>query len=189
MLSRAINQNRHVFEIFNARLASRRPNSSVSPSCARNARAMKSRKEPQLLSHVLQALTDFKAGTTLKKITDRVQTAVNLSKVRPRPRNLAGQVRRALRHGVQTGVFKHRSGRFRLATTNEINQALKLGYVSAKRRRGKRAPRKKRKRSPSRRASMRLSPRERARLRRFSFILMLLSKDLASVLDGNNSMT
>lgn len=115
------------------------------------------KNDPKLLPRVLEALSDLKHGSTLKKITDQVHAAIRLSKVRPRPRNVLGQVRRALKHGVQTGLLRHRAGRFRLATAKEINQVLKFGYVTGRRRGGTAMRRKrgsrKRKRTRSKRST------------------------------------
>lgn len=114
----------------------------------------RNKKEPKLLVHVLHALADLKdaRGSTLRKITDQVQIAINLSRTKPKPKNVLGQVRRALRHGVQTGVLKHRAGKFRLATATEINHALKrsVGRRSARKKAiitGKRKKRVRRRRS------------------------------------------
>lgn len=96
-------------------------------------------KEPRLLAQVLQAVADLKEvrGSTARKIVDQVQTAINLSNVRPKPRNVIGQVRRALKHGVRSGVLRQRSGKFRLATTGEINNAIRKTRTRRRRKREK----------------------------------------------------
>lgn len=100
----------------------------------------RNRKEPRLLAQVLQAVADLKEvrGSTARKIVDQVQTAINLSKVRPKPRNVTGQVRRALKHGVRTGVLRQKSGKFRLATTAAINNALRRNETRRRKRGDKR---------------------------------------------------
>lgn len=128
------------------------------------------RKEPRLLVQVLQALADLKEtrGSTLRRVTDQVQTAINLAKARPKPKNVLGQVRRALKHGVQTGVLRHRAGKFRLATATEINHAIKLGCMPTKARRRRKCmkqPRRRRARTRQRRRRRFTSPTKRRRRR------------------------
>lgn len=142
--------------------------------------------EPKLLVQVLQALADLKdtRGSTLRRISDQVQTAVKLSKVKPVPRNVFGQVRRALRHGVQNGVLKHRAGKFRLATASEINYALKYGITRRRKRKGayRKTKRRTQRRSPSR---VRM-PRKRIRRHKKFFNAPLEENSLKQILSYSN---
>ncbi|XP_017769818.1 PREDICTED: uncharacterized protein LOC108557695 [Nicrophorus vespilloides] len=71
---------------------------------------------PRLLTHVLQAVADLREpqGSTVRKILDQVQTAINISNIRPKPRNVVMQVRRAIKHGIDNGVLKQRAGKIQL---------------------------------------------------------------------------
>lgn len=111
----------------------------------------KKNKKPKLLVQVLQAVQDLRRthGSTLKRIADQVQMAVKCSKIKPPPRNVFGQVRRALKYGIKAGILKHRSGKFRLATKTEINYALQRGNKH-NRRRQKKAKRKRKTKRKSR---------------------------------------
>lgn len=77
----------------------------------------KSRKEPVLLTHVLQAVADLRElnGSTLKRIVEAVQANVCNSKCKISPNNLAIQVKRAVCHAVNAGVVMQKSGKFKLA--------------------------------------------------------------------------
>lgn len=75
----------------------------------------RSKETPRMLPYVMQAVTDLKDinGTTTRKILDQVHTAINILNVKPKPRNVVMQVKRALKHAVESGILKHRAGKYR----------------------------------------------------------------------------
>lgn len=71
-------------------------------------------KEPRLLPSVMEAIASLKEkqGSTQRQILDHI--ANTLKKNKEGSRNVTVQVRRALEHGLQSGLIKHRSGKFTL---------------------------------------------------------------------------
>lgn len=71
---------------------------------------------PRMLPFVLQAVSDLKdvPGSTVRKILEQVHTAIDISDMKPKPRNVVMQVKKALRHAVENGVLKHKAGKYRL---------------------------------------------------------------------------
>ncbi|GLV35753.1 hypothetical protein CBL_01096 [Carabus blaptoides fortunei] len=84
-------------------------------------RSGKSRK-PRLLSHVVKAVKNLKEnkGSSAGRITDQVRTLLNNTKIRPKPRNVVMQVRRALNHAVENGILLHRAGRYKVLRSRNI---------------------------------------------------------------------
>ncbi|GJQ65251.1 hypothetical protein Trydic_g7379 [Trypoxylus dichotomus] len=74
------------------------------------------KETPRMLPYVMQAITDLKDlnGSTTRKILDQINTAINLLNVKPTPRNVVMQVKKALRHAVDNGILKHKAGKYRL---------------------------------------------------------------------------
>ncbi|CAH1993177.1 unnamed protein product [Acanthoscelides obtectus] len=74
-------------------------------------------RAPRFLPGVMQAIADLKdsRGSTQNKIIDYIQTAVTMTNLSPKPRNIAIQVKKALQHGVSRGLINQRSGKYRLA--------------------------------------------------------------------------
>lgn len=72
------------------------------------------KRQPALLAHVIKAIADLKDhnGSSTKNIIGQVRAYA--AQMSPLPRNLTMQVRSALRHGLDTGLLKHRGGKYRL---------------------------------------------------------------------------
>lgn len=74
-------------------------------------------KQPRLLQSVMQAIVDLReyGGSTHCRIFDYLQGVINCMDIRPRPRGLSQQVKKALFHGIENGLLKQKSGKFSLA--------------------------------------------------------------------------
>ncbi|KAJ8959587.1 hypothetical protein NQ318_021765 [Aromia moschata] len=70
----------------------------------------KSSHQPRLLTAVMEAIASLKEGkgSTQKKIIEQVQTS--LSSKNASVRNVMVQIRRAIRHGVESGLIKQKGG-------------------------------------------------------------------------------
>lgn len=76
---------------------------------------------PRLYTHVLEAIAELKenSGSHVRTIVHRVQSAFNVSNGKPKLRNIALQVRRAIQHGIAAGVLRQKGGRVRLSLGNK----------------------------------------------------------------------
>ncbi|KAH1007445.1 hypothetical protein HUJ04_004675 [Dendroctonus ponderosae] len=74
----------------------------------------KVRKEPRLLANVMEAIASFKErqGSTSKQIIEFIINYVKRRK--DGPRNVTLQVKRALEHGVHSGLIRQRGGKYSL---------------------------------------------------------------------------
>ncbi|KAJ8936392.1 hypothetical protein NQ318_010799 [Aromia moschata] len=79
----------------------------------------KSSHQPRLLTAVMEAIASLKEGkgSTQKKIIEQVQTS--LSSKNASVRNVMVQIRRAIRHGVESGLIKQKGGKFRLGLASK----------------------------------------------------------------------
>lgn len=76
------------------------------------------RKQPRILSRVLEAFIDLgnKRGFTKKQIAEHVETLVIAhSRRKTRPGNITREVKRAIKHGLETGIIQVSGKRFKLA--------------------------------------------------------------------------
>lgn len=74
----------------------------------------KTGNQPRLLTAVMEAIANLKegSGSTQKRIIDQVQCLLSANKMTFR--NPVVHIKKALRHGVQTGLIKQKAGKFRL---------------------------------------------------------------------------
>lgn len=73
--------------------------------------------QPRLLQSVMQAICDLReiGGSTNCKIVEYLDGVINCRNIKPRPRGLALQVKKALNYGLEHGLIKQRGGKFTLA--------------------------------------------------------------------------
>lgn len=125
------------------------------------------KNHPRMLANVLKAIADMKdnRGSSIRKIVDQVATNNVINKNGTKPRNVTMQVRRALRHGINTGLLVQHAGKYRLGLderdnypVKEVRRRRKKGG-GGKRGRGKRRGRATRRRKVRRRRSSRASSR------------------------------
>lgn len=74
-------------------------------------------KQPRLIQSVMQAIVDLKesGGSTHSRIVEYLQGVINCKNITPRPRGLAVQVKKALKHGINNGLVKQRNTKFSMA--------------------------------------------------------------------------
>lgn len=74
----------------------------------------KSGNQPRLLTAVMEAIANLKEGrgSTQKRIIDQVQCLLTANKMSLR--NPTIHIKKALRHGVHTGLIKQKGGKFKL---------------------------------------------------------------------------
>ncbi|XP_050305957.1 serine/arginine-rich splicing factor 11-like [Anthonomus grandis grandis] len=118
----------------------------------------KTGKEPRLLQSVMEAIAMLKEkqGSSQKQIIEHVTNL--LKKNKDGARNVTMQVRRALDHGLHTGLIRHRSGKYVLgldkrdyAIFRRFRQIAPSPTACRRRRRGKRGRRRRRRRRGGRR--------------------------------------
>lgn len=96
---------------------------------------------PRMLANVLKAIADMKdnRGSSIRKIVEQVAHGSPIvNKAGKKPRNVTMQVRRALRHGVNTGLLVQHAGKYRLG----LDEADSLPVKEVRRRRKGRKGRK-----------------------------------------------
>ncbi|XP_012148548.2 uncharacterized protein LOC105663507 [Megachile rotundata] len=74
--------------------------------------------KPQLMNHVVDAVVHLceRKGSTARDVLDYLRQTSKF-----KPRNLTMQVHRALKHAVNAGLLRHRSGRYKaIFTTNSV---------------------------------------------------------------------
>ncbi|XP_028127961.1 peptidyl-prolyl cis-trans isomerase G-like [Diabrotica virgifera virgifera] len=77
--------------------------------------------QPKYLQCALQAIKDLheSTGSSQGRIIDYIQGVINAKQIRPRPRNVAMQIKRALKYAAQNGMVNHRGGRYVLALSDK----------------------------------------------------------------------
>lgn len=98
-----------------------------------------SKVPPKMLANVLKAISDLKdaRGSTLQKIVEQINVKCTAEN-RRRPRNINMHVRRALRHGTQSGVVLYQGGKYKLGISGsapKIADEKNLPVKEAKRQR------------------------------------------------------
>ncbi|XP_057665286.1 uncharacterized protein LOC130899386 [Diorhabda carinulata] len=80
-----------------------------------------SSNQPKYLECVLQAIVNLKEphGSSQGRIIDYIQGVINAKQIRPRPRNVAMQVKSALKYAVINGLVKQQGGKFIMALTEK----------------------------------------------------------------------
>ncbi|KAJ8946793.1 hypothetical protein NQ314_008776 [Rhamnusium bicolor] len=79
-----------------------------------NSSMKRSGHQPRLLTAVMEAIANLKdgKGSTQKRIIDQVQCLLNSKNVSLR--NVTVHIRKALKHGVESGLIKQKGGKFKL---------------------------------------------------------------------------
>lgn len=116
------------------------------------------KNHPRMLANVLKAIADMKdnRGSSIRKIVDQVATSNLINKTGTKTRNVTMQVRRALRHGINTGLLVQHGGKYRLGLEERDNLPVK--EVRRRRKKGKKGGRRRRRRGRRvRRRSSRVS--------------------------------
>ncbi|CAG9826330.1 unnamed protein product [Diabrotica balteata] len=77
--------------------------------------------QPKFLQCALQAIVDLheSTGSSQGRIIDYIQGVINAKQIRPRPRNIAMQIKRALKYATQNGMVNHRGGRYVMALSDK----------------------------------------------------------------------
>ncbi|XP_022902908.1 histone H1, gonadal-like [Onthophagus taurus] len=79
---------------------------------------------PRIFADVLQAILDLRdiRGSNIKTIIDQIQTHLGKNQI-CRSKNIAMQVQKALRHGINSGVLEHKAGKYKLTFGNNLTNA------------------------------------------------------------------
>ncbi|XP_018576411.1 splicing regulatory glutamine/lysine-rich protein 1-like [Anoplophora glabripennis] len=120
----------------------------------------KTGNQPRLLTAVMEAIANLKEGrgSTQKRIIDQVQCLLSANKMTFR--NPVVHIKKALRHGVHTGLIKQKGGKFRLgldskdyAIFKNFQKLKKREHPVREHKRGKRRRKRSKRRRKRRRSS------------------------------------